>query len=167
MQNFRNSAATVTLCPQVSLSSPFTPLAKHRVFHSISISLMFRTFRPFSSLQTAPPQPPEPMKYPLAISLTVPAHSPLSCSHVQPLHLSLQLMARGIHQHLVCSVKTAAHRGSNWQTLSGVIEPTITHPHCTLFSALFGAISSLVHICMQLKRCSIFYGCEFQELEIH
>lgn len=125
---------------------------------------MLRTFCPFSPPQTTPPLPPEPMKYPLAISLTVPASSLLSYPHAQPMQLYLQLITPGIHQHLVCSVKTAAHQGSNWQTLSGTIEPTITH--CTLFSALFGAISSSVSICMWLKRCLIFYDCKFQVTDI-
>lgn len=114
--------------PQAPLFSPFTLLPKHHVFHAISISLMLRTFRPFSSPQTTPPLSPEPMKYPLAISLTVPANSPLPWSypHAQPMQLSLQLTAPGIHQHLVCSAKTAADQGSNWQTVCGMREPTIT-----------------------------------------
>lgn len=36
------------------------------------------------------------------------------------------------------------------------------NPHCALFSALFGAIPSLVRIRTQLKKCWIFYGCELQ-----
>lgn len=164
VHNPRNSAVSVTL-PQAPLFSPFTAFPKHRVFHSVSISLMFRTFHPFRSLQATPSQPPEPMKYPLAISLTVLAHSPLSYSHAQPLQLSLQLTAPGIHQHLLCSCKNSS---SPRKQLANFIrnERANNNPHCTLFSALFGAISSLLRIRMQLKSCLIFYGCEFQVPDI-
>lgn len=120
---------------------------------------MLRTFHPFSSPQIAPTLPSEPMKYPLAISLTVPANSALplpSFCPSYPLQLSLQLMASGIHQHLVCSLpgKQLAKLIRN--------DRANNNPHRALFSALFGAIPSLVHIRMQLKRCWIFYGCELQ-----
>lgn len=126
-QNPRNSAVTVTLCPWTLSSAHSHHFQNHHVFHSISIPLLLGTFCPFSSPQSTAPLPPEPRKYPLATSLTVPANSPLSYPHAHPVQLSLQLTAPGIHQHLVCSVKTAAHQGSNWQTLSGMIEPTVIH----------------------------------------
>lgn len=112
--------------PQNLLFSPFIPLPKQHIFLFISISLMLRTFHPFSSRQITLTLPSEPMKYSLAIFLTIPANSALSYLHAQPLHLSLQLLASGIHQHLVCSVETAAHQGSTWQNWSGTTKPTTT-----------------------------------------
>lgn len=115
--------------PQAPLFSLFTPLPKHHVFHSVSISLMFRTSCPFRSPQTSPLLP-EPMKYLEAIPLP-------SCSAnaaVLAAYGLQNLPAPAVFCINICSEKQLANFIRN--------NKANNNPHCALFSALFKAISS-------------------------
>ena len=74
----------------------------------------------------------------------------LSMSYTPCSHSPWQAPALGVFCH-------SSSPGSNWQTSSGIMRAAITHTEL-LLSALFRAISALVHIRIQLVKCLVFYG---------